>query len=82
MDSISIKFGGYTREVTPKELEILHNDYMFMMDAILVLINEKACAETDMGINKENVLEWAKDFYYTRKQSGANKDFLDKVFQK
>ena len=78
MKTIKVKCGLGYLEFTEDELENLINDFDFLMDAFLVLLNEDVCSKSDIPFNKKEILKYAKDIYL---DSNYSDEFIKKCFK-
>ncbi len=79
MKTIKVKCPLGYLEFTEDELENLINDFDFLMDAFLVLLNEDVCSKSDIPFNKKQILKYAKDMYL---ESNYSDEFIKECFKK
>jgi dihydropteroate synthase len=79
MDNINVKCSMGVIEFTPEQLTELVEDYQFLLDAFLIVANEKEATKSDLPYNKKEVMKMAKAIY---KKSNYCQDFINRIFKK
>jgi hypothetical protein len=64
----------YTDDELKKELD----DFSFLKDAFLILLNEKVASKSDLPFSKNDVLKFAKEMY---DDSEYSQDFINECFK-
>ena len=62
------------------ELTDLYNDYSFLADSVLVLLNPEVAEKSDLPFNKEETIKHLKEFF--KEGKSYDKEFIDKIFAK
>lgn len=69
---------GYL-EYNPKDLQKDLEDYQFLLDSVLVLINPKEAEKSDLSFDKETTIEYIKQMFEENNR-GYSKEFLKNIF--